>query len=57
MSAGKYEIAMNGDARKVQSKGEVTLPKQWRDDHGIEHGDDVVFYEHDDGTLEVIPPE
>lgn len=48
---------MTGDGRAVTGKGQVTLPKWWRDKHGIEEGADVVaIREAEDGTLRVIPP-
>lgn len=52
-----YEALAHGDSRSVQAKGAVTLPKEWRDKHGIEQGDIVGVIETDDGTLEVLPPE
>jgi len=52
-----HEAIVNGNSRTVQQKGEVTLPKEWCDDHGVEPGDEVALRETDDGTLEVIPPE
>lgn len=52
----KRRTIQNGTDRKVQAKGTVTLPKCWRDEHGIDKDDQVFFFENDDGTLEVIPP-
>lgn len=56
MAMNIYEAIVNGDSRRVQAKGEITLPKAWRDAKGIEPGDDVALHETDDGTLEIIPP-
>jgi AbrB family looped-hinge helix DNA binding protein len=56
MGASLYEAIANGESRIVQSKGEMTLPKEWRDKHEIEHGDLVAMVETDEGRLEVIPP-
>lgn len=52
----EYQNIVNGDGRTVQSKGEVTLPKAWRDKHGVEPGDIVAVKQTDDGRLEVIAP-
>lgn len=57
MGVSKYEVIMNGDARAVGPKGEMTLPKEWRDEHGVEAGDRVAVHETEDGRLEVLPPE
>lgn len=51
------QAIMNSDRRAVQTRGLVTLPKGWRDEHGIEDGDEVIVREADDGTLEIIAPE
>lgn len=51
-----HKLFMNGDIRSVQSKGEVVLPKEWREEHDVVKGDRVVFFEEDDGRLVVIPP-
>jgi len=32
--------------RKVQSKGEVTLPKEFRDEHNLEPGDYIKWKRH-----------
>jgi len=32
--------------RKVQSKGEVTLPKEFRDEHDLEPGDYINWKRH-----------
>ena len=36
---------------KVTSKGQITLPKQVRDELGLAPGDSVSFEDKDDGTL------
>jgi phosphate uptake regulator len=42
-------------SRKVQSVGgssfTVSLPKDWATDHGLEAGNEVYLYPHEDGTL------
>ncbi|MFC7081853.1 phosphate signaling complex PhoU family protein [Halorussus caseinilyticus] len=42
-------------SRKVQSVGgssfTVSLPKEWATDHGLEAGNEVFLYPHEDGTL------
>ncbi|WP_128477209.1 phosphate signaling complex PhoU family protein [Halorussus pelagicus] len=42
-------------SRKVQSVGgssfTVSLPKDWATDHGLEAGNEVFLYPHEDGTL------
>lgn len=50
------EILADGGTRKVQKRNVVTLPKEWRDQHGVEPGDQVGFRIAEDGTLEVIAP-
>lgn len=55
-SRNVFDILANGEMRTVQQKGEVTLPKGWRDEHGVKHGDEVAIREMDDGSLEIIPP-
>ena len=55
--ASRYQEIMASDSRKVQQKGEITLPAGWRDQHGVEKGDAVAIERNDDGTLTVIPPD
>jgi AbrB family looped-hinge helix DNA binding protein len=57
MGATEYQTIVNSDSRTVQAKGEVTLPKEWREEHGVEPEDVVAVKETDDGRLEIIPPE
>ena len=57
MMASRYDQLVTGDQRKVQQKGEITLPADWRDTHGVEKGDAVAIERNDDGTLTVVPPE
>lgn len=57
MGASLYEAIANGESRTVQSKGVMTLPKEWREKHGVEPGDLVAMIETDEGRLEVIPPD
>lgn len=57
MATSLYEALVSGDSRTVHQRGEITLPKFWRDKHELEHGDIVAVTETDDGRLEVIPPE
>jgi hypothetical protein len=48
----------NSDSRAVGSDRELHLPKDWCEKQGVEPGEDeVVVYEQEDGSLEVIPPE
>jgi mRNA interferase MazF len=44
----KVWIAMPKYTRKVGERGQVTIPKELRDSHGIGSGDDVVFVELND---------
>jgi AbrB family looped-hinge helix DNA binding protein len=55
-SRNVFDILSNGEMRTVQQKGEVTLPKEWRDAQGVEAGDEVAIREREDGRLEIIPP-
>lgn len=57
MSTTLDALIRDGDTRSVGSKGEVTLPKEWREKHGIGPQDQVGVVETGDGTLEVIAPE
>lgn len=41
---------------RIQAKGEVVLPKEWRDEPGIKKGDVVALLQQGDGPLKVIPP-
>ena len=40
-----------GELIKVSSKGQIVLPKRYRDGMGIQEGDYVSVYEVDDGIL------
>jgi AbrB family looped-hinge helix DNA binding protein len=40
--------------RKVQSKGEITLPKEFREDNGIESGDYVAWKRHSRDSSKII---
>jgi AbrB family looped-hinge helix DNA binding protein len=57
MASTRDELIRYGDTRSIGSKGEVTLPKDWREKHDIEPQDQVGVVETDDGCLEVIAPE
>lgn len=52
----KYQTIMGNYNRSIQSNGEVTLPKEWREEQGVGQGDTVAIREKDDGTLEIVPP-
>ncbi len=41
--------------RTVTSKGQVTIPKQIREQLGIDSADKVAFVVHDSGTVEIRP--
>jgi len=58
MSTGltEYELIVASESRKVTEKGRTTLPKEWREKHGVEEGDEVAMKKCDDGRLEVLPP-
>lgn len=47
----------DGDTRTVSPNGQVTLPKEWREERGIEAKDQVAVIPTEEGTLEVIPAE
>lgn len=38
----------DGETRKVGARGQITLPKEYREDFGIRGGDEVVVRETDD---------
>jgi AbrB family looped-hinge helix DNA binding protein len=38
----------DGETRKVGARGQITLPKEFREDFGIRGGDEVVVRESDD---------
>ncbi len=40
-----------GEVTRVSSKGQIVLPKQYRDDLNIREGDYISVYEVDDGIL------
>lgn len=40
-----------GEVTRVSSKGQIVLPKQYRDDLNIQEGDYLSIYEVDDGIL------
>ncbi len=40
-----------GEVTRVSSKGQIVLPKQYRDDLNIQEGDYLSIYEVDDGVL------
>lgn len=43
--------------RTVTSKGQVTIPKQIRDQLGIDVDDKITFVVHESGTVEIRPLE
>lgn len=55
MAMSIVDAIMNGHSRTIQKKGEITLPKEWRDENGLQPGDGVALLETEDGTLEVHP--
>lgn len=57
MPRGLGDILADGGTRKVQRNGEFTLPKEWREKHGIRPHDKIAYHVAEDGTLEVIPPD
>lgn len=57
MGVNLYQEIVNGDSRRVQRDGVITLPKEWREQHGVAKGDTLALRETEDGSLEVIPPE
>jgi len=52
-----YEAIVHGDSRSVGPKGEIVLPKEWRDEQGVTKDDEVAVRRREDGRLEVIPPQ
>lgn len=46
-------MAENG-YRKVQKRGEVTLPKEFREEHGLEKGDKVYWKRHSRDKKKII---
>ena len=46
------EVPM-GNAARVTSKGQITIPSNVREEFGIEKGDDLVFYKGLDGKMRV----
>lgn len=57
MGASRYRLMAKSDSRAVGSDRELHLPKDWCEKQGVEPGEDeVVVYEQEDGSLEVIPP-
>lgn len=41
----------DGETRKVGARGQITLPKEYREDFGIRGGDEVVVRETDDRII------
>lgn len=52
MSKQHVREKIEDEMRKIQHQGEVTIPKEWRDEHDI---DWVKFEERDDGALVIEP--
>jgi AbrB family looped-hinge helix DNA binding protein len=42
-----------GASAKVTSKGQITLPAEWRAEHGVEPGDSLVFFRDLDGLTRI----
>ncbi len=43
-----YEVILHGMTRRVGAKGQVVIPKELRDELGIEPGDEVSFWREGD---------
>lgn len=58
MPTGFGQVVNGGewDQRAVSKAGQVTIPKELREKHGIESGDVVVVGENPDGDLVVVKP-
>jgi AbrB family looped-hinge helix DNA binding protein len=41
-------VILNGMTDRVGRKGQVVIPKELRDELGIEPGDEISFWRHDD---------
>jgi len=41
---------------RIQENGQVTLPADWREKHGLKKGDIVMFVETDEGLLISLRP-
>lgn len=46
-----YNIAVVGTMPRVTAKGQVTIPKEIREEIGIEPGDEIAFKETDTGYV------
>lgn len=44
-------IEVNKKTYVIQERGQVTLPKEFREKYGLKKGDEVVFRETEDGLL------
>jgi AbrB family looped-hinge helix DNA binding protein len=55
LSMKKIRMGMSERTRKVGDRGQVTIPKDLRERHGIEGGDEVVFVEVGD-EIRIKPP-
>lgn len=40
---------VEGETTRVTRKGQVTIPKEFREEYGLEEGDEIVWQADDDG--------
>jgi AbrB family looped-hinge helix DNA binding protein len=52
----RWEKIVTGHDRRVGSRGEITIPKEYREKFDLDPGDVVGVEETDDGTIEIVPP-